>query len=147
MRRQSDSTTSRKAPSHTAFRLVSFSHHFFQGVSSINIRVIATFLLPTEVLPASPSVYIPTLRLRNSISHEILFCWIDANVVYSADWWWALTEWSVSINDYRKNTLVHFHDEAYHLRLQYLSQFKLLERSNPLSLHSSHQKQTIPYPT
>lgn len=35
MRRQSDSTTSRKAPSHTGFRLVSFSHHlsFFIKVS------------------------------------------------------------------------------------------------------------------
>ena len=111
MRRQSDST-SRKAPSHTAFRFVFASFIiFYQSVSSINIRVIATFL-PTFVLPASPSVYIPTLRLSNSISHEILFCWIDANVVYSEDWWWALTEWSVSINDYRKNTLVHFHDAS-----------------------------------
>ena len=112
MRRQSDSTTSRKAPSTPDFVWFRFRIIFYQGVSSINIRVIATFLLPTEVLPASPSVYIPTLRLSNSISHEILSCWIDANVVYSEDWWWALTEWSVSINDYRKNTLVHFHDAS-----------------------------------
>ena len=113
MRRQSDSTTSRKAPSHTGFRLVSFSHHlsFFIKVSHPSTSG-SLQRSTTEVLPASPSVYIPTLRLRNSISHEILFCWIDANVVYSEDWWWALTEWSVSINDYRKNTLVHFHDAS-----------------------------------
>ena len=100
------------SPHRISFGLVIASFlKYHRFISYINIRVNATFCQRRCAAPtkwSSPSVNIPTLELSNTISHEMVFCWIDVNVVYSEDWW-ALTEWSVFINGYRKNTLVRFH--------------------------------------